>query len=1434
MASAFEHKSLQWLREKFETGDVPTGYDFARLIDSCHNSLAHTDSIITGSLTVSGDITCLGTIAGTQSVSAVDPRVSELFTTVQTNSANWSLNIGDYTTHYQTLEYLYEKFQSGDTPTEQDFKVLIDNSHNTLAHQNIHLADLLTTVQTNSAYWATTGGGGGGIDDELRTLVSANSAYWGAHTDISDIVTTVSTNSASWIYGNDIPLEEIYSVVSTSSAGWSSTVSIVQNNKDKWNETRDRLDELQTYVQSNTAEWSKQTDVSQITYKVDLLETDVDTIQNTVATNSANWSSGGNLILGDLITTVDANSANWGAHTDVTDLTAAFNLLNTTVDANSANWGEQTDVTSLEELIDIALEDSTQNSLEIGTITGDLDLLNTFVQDNSSTWLESTDVEELRTIVSTNSADWPVFKTDIIELYNLIADMSLDNTGDVFTTVQTYSGMWNQKSDISSLITLISTNSAGWSTHTDLTSISATVDSKLSSLSAIIDTLSQQVEQTSYIRTIVETSSAGWGEKTDVSDIIIDLDSITSHVQTYSAGWGEKTDVTDITSDLADLTTVVQINSSDWNTTGGTDQELRTVVQTNSSDWGQHTDVTDLTADLSELTTHVATNSGTWSEGGDSTGMGTGGLGTMDPIKHHVENFYTTLPDEIVSFDAATSQEVVLRLFIVDCSGNTNFLYRNVHTTDHTSYWIWFDDTLHGDFTSSDPSGNLLSKNLKWYIDNGRARWNGSGGTSSASGVDTAVRELTAGWESTYSVVADNSASWGQSTGGGGGAVGAFVTDITCGDNSDHDNGITEPTKDTDEIPVGGKQPIVSALVDSTDVRFYLQWEGPADEWTGTPTLSGYQIPRDDTTAIGGSHARRFEGYIDLDLADFSGETTTIYYNYQGLQKSIDLEIAGGGPEIMKIEFTSTPQHGQDHYKDGDTIEFVVEFNTTDVVSYSLQGSNDTATLGYNDVTVSMNGVSATITAVCDTSVTSITDLPVRIKGRNALGTETPDWFESTDTVPVLNGPVITNVVFGAYPGTQTELKDNDTVDATFTFDTTNVNEIRLSSSNNYASSNQAISVTPTGNQATGTITIDTNVANNNGGEMQSIRARARHTTQQYGNWHVSTNKLRVNNQKPTFSAPTITYPDSQQAIKSGDDATVNIVVSNQGQSPTYMYTGNGRSELSIPDTSTYTQDKTVSWSGGTYNITAPNYKLEVNRQENDNSDSITTTVFVANVNPEIDVTIHILPGNPNAGSQPARLQSGGNDGTDVAAYEVRVTSNQKLQSFSMDVATSSNNAGTWAYGSSWTTTNNTVWKRNIKVDDEHDKGTFNWESLSLENYSGMSKTSFTNTDTGEEYVLGGFVSRDITLKKTQNEAEMNVLYETYNKVQLSWSASNSVNKRLAFGTQPGDGITDSWCLDDQSAGEAPGGPVTIRILDLSKTNAATIADTTITIEETA
>ena len=517
-------------------------------------------------------------------------------------------------------------------------------------------------------------------------------------------------------------------------------------------------------------------------------------------------------------------------------------------------------------------------------------------------------------------------------------------------------------------------------------------------------------------------------------------------------------------------------------------------------------------------------------------------------------------------------------------------------------------------------------------------------------------------------------------------------------------------------------------------------------------------------------------------------------------------------------------------------------FNTTDVVSFSLQSGDSTATVAANNSTsFTMNGVSATITVPCGSDIVNqVSQRPVKIKAKNALGTETPDWFESTATVPVYKGPRVTNVEFGDYPALgnefdtstiqrQTELKTGDQITADFEFDTENVNTIYYTS----VATGTETGVTTSGISALNIpLTVGSHgVSNNNnpGGALRDIQLQVKGTGKT-GPSHTSTEQLRVNNQKPTFSNPSVSYPSGQSAIKTGEDASVDITVSNQGQYPKYTYTDNGSSDVTITDADVYTVSKTATYASGNYVPNTSNYKLLVTRAENGESAEKTAKIFIANVQPEIDVTLHPSGG----GSQLSRLQSGGNDNTSVPTYEVRVTSNQKLLNFGMDIdSTAVNGAGSWANGSSWTSSDDLVWKRNIKIDDDHDKGTFNWTSLNIENYSGMTRSAFTGNDTGETYELGGFISRDITLTKTQNETEMNVLYADYSKVELSWSASSDVNIQSPYGTQAGLGIPNNWCLDDQSPGEAPGGPVTIRILDLSKTNAATLADTTITIEET-
>lgn len=929
MASAFEHKSLRWLRERFEQGDVPTGYDFARLIDSCHNSLAGTDVIMTGNLTVSGDITCLGDITGTQSTITNDPRVDQLMSLIQANSGSWGGTSSTTTSMFiRSLEYLYEKFEDGDTPDELDFRLLINSSHNTFAHTNPQIAHIITTVQTNSASWAEDTGGGGSADiAELKTLISTNSADWSAHTDISDITTVVSTNSASWALTVPPTLQDVYSVVSTNSAGWSSSLSVLDR---------------------------------------------------------------------DTLTAVQTNSATWGTHTDIGPLT-------TLVRDNSASWG-------------------------VDTVT---------------------DIEPLTTVVQNNSASW-------------------------------------------------------------------------------------------------------------------------------AAG------------------------------------------------------------------------------------------------------------------------------------------------------------------------------------------------------------------------------------GGSGGSVGAFVTSITC-------DGITNITEDDDEVRVGGKRPVIHALVDQPIVTFELQWEGPASEWTGTPVINDVSVPRNTTVAIAGDHSRRFQGEVTLDLTEFQGQTKTIYYTYQGDQKSVDVQIAGGGPVVKRIEFLSTPQHGQDHYKHGDNIQFRVEFDTSDVSSVSVGGGSNHASKTYNDMSVTMDGVSATIDVQCETNVTTITDQPVRVKAKNALGTESADWFESTDMVSVLNGPVVESVTYGAYPGTQTELKDGDTISATFRFDTNNVDHVNLdgSNDNNFASSDQTITVSTADYVATANITIDTSLQNNTGGFDRPVKVRAKKNSQQYGNWNTNTNLLKVNNQPPTFSNGDVTYPENQQALKEQETATVNLTVSNQGAEPTYNYT-TPQNQISIPEPSTYSENKNVTRVAGDYNISSNNYRLQVTRKENAKSATKSIVVKIADADPTINI-------NTNNNT---RMRSGGNDNTTQQNYNVVISSNQLLKqapTLSAPVGT----LGEFNYNN-----NSTTFTATIGVHDNDVKGTHTYTGLTAVNLANRTTQTITS---GEQYTFGGFVSRTVPLLAFQNEATINVLWSTYNKLTINWSKDSAVSNRLQPGTTAQ--TTDSWCILDQTTSNTGTIPIIVKILDYSKTNAVS-EDSTITVQE--
>ena len=162
---------------------------------------------------------------------------------------------------------------------------------------------------------------------------------------------------------------------------------------------------------------------------------------------------------------------------------------------------------------------------------------------------------------------------------------------------------------------------------------------------------------------------------------------------------------------------------------------------------------------------------------------------------------------------------------------------------------------------------------------------------------------------------------------------------------------------------------------------------------------------------------------------------------------------------------------------DGDPVEITVEFDTNDVVDVTLYGGNSYATQSTTtNVTITgTSPASATFIATVDTAQMVITNLPVKLYAKNSFGTVGDD-YTSLVTIPVRRGPEITNVKFGAYPGSQTELKDGDVITATMEFDTNNVTMLDFESGSLYASSNTNRSVTTQNLSTTTNITIDTNV----------------------------------------------------------------------------------------------------------------------------------------------------------------------------------------------------------------------------------------------------------------------------------------------------------------------------------------------------------------------
>lgn len=404
----------------------------------------------------------------------------------------------------------------------------------------------------------------------------------------------------------------------------------------------------------------------------------------------------------------------------------------------------------------------------------------------------------------------------------------------------------------------------------------------------------------------------------------------------------------------------------------------------------------------------------------------------------------------------------------------------------------------------------------------------------------------------------------------------------------------------------------------------------------------------------------------------------------------------GGGGGTFILDVTSSGVVGEKSFETAALLACSTDTSTIRVF-VGCEGDSTEYT-----PSVTVNGVNAPLT---ETSTkrwfTGYAEITLALTGQNsvvALSSTGSSWTTLVNRLE--GGPEIIGVVFGAYPGVQTQLKAGDTISMTVTTAIA-ATEVTISAAGVATMAPLAVS----GGTATGTLTI----GSFNGDATFTVTARNAFGT--LGS-PFTTPVLHLNQTYPSFSAFTVTYPATRGALREGEQANVACTVFN-ADTVSYSVTGLGL------DSSDYAVTKTVTNNITGYVNSGSNYQITANRAANNATSSANTLVKIATVSPTAYVT------------SPVRLLSSPT-GTD---HEIRIYPNQVLSG----APTLSASVGAWQ--GSWTLVG-TYWRRNLRITDADPKGAGLFSALSMTGLSGLPGSTITS---GENYVVGGMSARLLT-----------------------------------------------------------------------------------------
>lgn len=410
------------------------------------------------------------------------------------------------------------------------------------------------------------------------------------------------------------------------------------------------------------------------------------------------------------------------------------------------------------------------------------------------------------------------------------------------------------------------------------------------------------------------------------------------------------------------------------------------------------------------------------------------------------------------------------------------------------------------------------------------------------------------------------------------------------------------------------------------------------------------------------------------------------------------------------------------------------------------------------------------------------------------------------------------------YPGLQTELKAGDTVRIEGTTD-------------KLANAIECLDFEACGSQvvvfgASTSFSVFVTIANR-GITTQDLAARVRArdaVSLAYGNTRDTdfgggttdgVHLVKLNNRYPTINSLTgigtvtghafsITYPGSQTALKGAESATV---VNTASDYDTITYSA-PLAQLSIANTTTFENPKSVSRIAGSYNVSSDNFQISANRAANNATKTVSGVVAIADADQVITVS-----------TPAARLRSGGNNGTSVQSYTITISSTQQLLNAPSLAPEAGGNKGTFTGGGF--TGGPTAWTRSFSVSElvPDLKGTFNWASLVTTNRAGKVVTVIT---TGATYTLGGFVARTLTFGPFSSTTTINTTVVDFSKLTAgTFTSTAGAALKQPIGTPPS--VTNGYTIDATGID-----PTTLIWLDTPAVNSNSSGTATITnVQET-